>query len=192
LSRTGYTQERGRPRVTRRAGLAALCALVPGGGAVYNRQNVKAAVYFITIAGLFQLSAIQPFDLIFGLAGATFYLYTIADSYRTAELIARGESAAENERRFKAALTKRIPAIGLLLIASGLLFLLYRIRAFELSVVLLRLAPVALIMLGGYLLVSYIKRRREEEWSVEEPPRRAFPLFTSRRPDDHSHRFRER
>lgn len=192
LSRGGSSRAGGGSRARRRAGVAAFCALLPGGGAVYNRQNVKAAVYFIAITGLFQLSALNPFGVVFGLAGAAFYFYSIVDSYRTADLIARGESPAEIERRFKNALMRRIPGLGVLLIASGLLFLVYRMRLFDVGAALLRLAPVALIMLGGYLVVAYVKRRRAEEWSFDEPPRESLPLFPAKKRGEHSRRFGER
>lgn len=192
LSRAGSRRGNDGSLARRRARVAALCAILPGGGAVYNRQNMKAAVYFIAITGLFQLSALHPFGVVFGLAGAAFYFYTIIDSYRSAELIARGESPAENEKRFKMGLARRIPTVGVLLITSGLLFLLYRMQLFDIGRAAVRLAPVALIMLGGYLVVSYVKRRRAEEWSVDEPPRPALPLFASKNEREYSRRSGER
>ena len=70
-----------------KARLAALCAVLPGMGAVYNRQNVKAIVHFFAIIGLFQLSDLNIFEALFGMAGVAFYVYSIIDAYRTAKLI---------------------------------------------------------------------------------------------------------
>ena len=82
LSR-GYdnTRPRGRAR------LAALFAVLPGMGAVYNRQNIKAVVHFVSIIGLFELASLKVAAGVFALAGLAFYLYSIIDAYRTACLL---------------------------------------------------------------------------------------------------------
>lgn len=144
-----------------RARLAALFAVLPGMGAVYNRQNIKAVVHFVTIICLFQLASLKVASGVFALAGLVFYLYSIIDAYRTAILIARGESPAADEERFKRSLIKRAPLIGILLIAGGLLLVLQIIRPFAFLTVA-RLVPVALIILGGYLLTRYFKNSHEE------------------------------
>jgi len=144
-----------------RARLAALFALLPGMGAVYNRQNIKAVVHFVAVIGLFELASIKVAPGIFSLAGLAFYVYSIIDAYRTAMLIARGESPAVDEERFKRSLVKRAPLIGIVLIASGLLMVVQILRPFA-FVTVARLFPVALIIFGGYLLTRYFKRSREE------------------------------
>ena len=146
-----------------RARLAALLALLPGMGAVYNRQNIKAVVHFITIVGLFQLAGIKVASGFFAWAGLAFYVYSIDDAYRTAQLISRGESAAVDEERFKRSLIKRAPLVGVMLIATGLLLVMQIMRPFS-FITFARLFPVALILLGGYLLTRYFKRSREESY----------------------------
>src|SRR5713226_3931829 len=94
------------PRPRGRARWAALFALLPGMGAVYNHQNIKGVVDFAAIVGLFQLTAIHIASGFFALAGLAFYLYSIVDAYRTAQLIAGGESGAIDEERFKRSLIK--------------------------------------------------------------------------------------
>ena len=150
-----------------RARLAALFAVLPGMGAVYNRQNIKAVVHFVSIIGLFELASLEVAAGVFALAGLVFYLYSIIDAYRTAMLIARGESPAVDEERFKRSLIKRAPLIGIMLIAAGLLLVVQILRPFA-FITLARLFPVALIILGGYLLTRYFKRSREE--SYEQHP----------------------
>jgi len=147
--------------------LAALFALLPGMGAVYNRQNIKAVVHFVSVIGLFELASLKVAAGVFALAGLVFYLYSIIDAYRTAMLIARGESPAVDEERFKRSLIKRAPLIGIMLIAAGLLLVVQILRPFA-FITLARLFPVALIILGGYLLTRYFKRSREE--SYEQHP----------------------
>lgn len=152
-----------------RARLAALFALLPGMGAVYNHQNIKGVVHFATIVGLFQLTAIRVASGFFALAGLGFYLYSIVDAYRTANLIACGESASVDEQRFKRSLIKRAPLIGIVLITAGLLLVVQIVRPFAL-ITFAKLFPIALIILGGYLLTRYFKRSREESYDQPAPP----------------------
>lgn len=156
LSRSSYA-----PKPKGSARLAALFALLPGMGAVYNRQNIKGIVHFATIVGLFELTGIRLASGLFALAGMGFYVFSIFDAYRTAQLIARGEDPAVDEARFKRSLIKRSPLIGLLLVVSGLLFVVQIARPFP-FITLARLLPVAFILFGGYLLTRYFKRSRDD------------------------------
>src|SRR5262249_43070172 len=149
LSRENYSYKSGG-----RARLAALFALLPGMGAVYNHQNIKGVVHFVTIVGLFQLTALHVAAGFFSLAGSAFYVYSIIDAYRTARRIALGESPAADEERFKRSLIKRAPLIGVVLITAGLLLVIQITRPFS-FITFARLFPVLLIILGGYLLTRY-------------------------------------
>ena len=171
LSRPYYNDNR--PKSKSR--LAALCALLPGMGAVYNRQNVKAVVHFITIVGLFQLTRLRVVSGIFGLAGFLTYIYSIVDAYRTSQLIAQGESPAADEERFKRMLVKRAPVVGGVLILTGLLLVVGLVQPLS-FITFARLFPVALILLGGYLLTTYFKRSREESYSTNYPARQQHQL----------------
>lgn len=172
-----------------RARLAALFAVLPGMGAVYNRQNIKAVVHFVSIIGLFELASLKVAAGVFALAGLAFYLYSIIDAYRTAMLIADGESAAVDEERFKRSLIKRAPLIGIVLISAGLLLVVQILRPFA-FVTVARLFPVALIILGGYLLTRYFKRSREEspEQQPSVPPYSLVPGRFSERSSERSGR----
>jgi len=163
----GLSRNYSNARPRGRARLAALFAVLPGMGAVYNRQNIKAVVHFVSIIGLFELASLKVAAGVFALAGLVFYFYSIIDAYRTAMLIARGESPAVDEERFKRSLIKRAPLIGVMLIAAGLLLVIQIVKPFA-FVTVARLFPVALIILGGYLLTRYFKRSREE--SYQQPP----------------------
>ena len=173
-----------------RARLAALFAVLPGMGAVYNRQNIKAVVHFVSIIGLFQLASLRIASGVFALGGLAFYLYSIIDAYRTAVLIGRGESPAADEERFKRSLIKRAPVIGVFLIAAGLLLVIQIIKPFA-FITVARLFPVALIILGGYLLTRYFKRSREESYEQHSsaPPYSLIPgRFGERSSDQSGHR----
>ena len=174
-----------------KARLAALCALLPGMGAVYNRQNVKAIVHFVTIIGLFQISDLNVFEALFGMAGVVFYVYSIIDAYRTARLIAQGESPAADEARFKRELARRAPLIGGVLIGTGLLIVLQLfLRPLGIYLSMGRVLPVVLILFGGYLLTRYFKRARAEEQAPDYSPR-PFSLVSGSLTDDASHAGRQ-
>jgi hypothetical protein len=173
LSRS-YQNERPKGK----ARLAALFAVLPGMGAVYNRQNIKAVVHFVSIIGLFELASLRVASGVFALAGIVVYLYSIIDAYRTAILIGRGESPAIDEERFKRSLIKRAPLIGVTLIVAGLLLVIQILRPFA-FITLARLFPVALILLGGYLLTRYFKRSREESYD-ERPSATPYSLVPGR------------
>jgi TM2 domain-containing membrane protein YozV len=169
--------------------LAALCAFVPGAGAIYNRQNLKAVIHFVTTIGLFQLGKIHPFGAFFGLGGVLFYFYTILDAFRTARAISEGESAAENEEKFKRGLIKRAPSIGIGLIFAGLLIFLHLIRPLTQFISFTRLAPVALIILGGYLLTRYFKQSRE--YTPDYSERQSFYLVSGNQSERETHKVNE-
>jgi uncharacterized membrane protein YkgB len=151
-----------------------MLALVPGMGAVYNRQNVKAVVHFLAVVGLFQLTKIGMAPGLFALAGFVCYIYSIIDANRTAHLIAQGESAAADEERFKKLLIRRAPALGVIFIIAGILFVINIVSQVALLAIA-KLFPVLLILLGGYLLTKYFKRSRERVES-SDPPRAPYSL----------------
>jgi hypothetical protein len=155
LSRNRHQQVRPKTK----ARLAALCALIPGMGAVYNRQNLKAVVHFVSIVGLFNLTKLHILPGLFSLAGMAVFIYSMMDAYRTAERIAQGESAEADEARFKRRLAKHAPTLGGGLILLGALMVIQILRPFV-FINPARLLPVALIILGGYLLTKYFKRSR--------------------------------
>jgi hypothetical protein len=184
----GLSRNYSNTRSSGRSRWAALFALLPGMGAVYNRQNIKGVVHFVTIVGLFQFASVRVAPGFFALAGLAFYLYSIVDAYRTAQLIARGESAAADEQRFKRSLIKRAPLIGIVLITAGLLLVIQIARPFA-FITFARLFPVALIVLGGYLLTRYFKRSSEQSYEQSSQPYSLAPGGFSDRSSERSGRF---
>lgn len=172
LSRARYN-----PRPRTRARLAALFALLPGMGAVYNRQNIKGVVHFVAVVGLFQMTSLRVAPGFFALGGLAAYVYSIVDAYRSAISIALGESPAVDEERFKRSLIKRAPLIGTVLVVAGLLLVLQLMRPLS-FISFARLFPVGLILLGGYLLTRYFKRSRDAEYGERTAP--PYPLLPGR------------
>lgn len=185
LSRHYYSGGRSKSN----ARLAAICALLPGMGAVYNRQNLKAVVHFLTIMGLFQFTRFHVVSGFFALAGFLFYIYSIVDAHRTSSLIAQGESPAADEERFKRTLVKRAPMAGVALLIFGIL-LVIRVAPPLSFLTFARLFPVALILLGGYLLTTYFKRSRENSYSQDYSAKPPYELSPGSFADQASERFR--
>jgi len=143
---------------------AALFALVPGIGAVYNREYVKAAVHLTVFAGLVIIAESVG---IFGLLAFSFYVYTIFDSYRSAELISQRPSLLPDETE-----EINMPFWGGIILLMGLLFLLDNLGAIRLRTAF-QFWPVLLIFLGGYLLLKYFRSNRQAP--RPEPPTRQTP-----------------
>lgn len=67
-------------------GLAALVGMIPGVGAMYNSQFVKAFIHVIIFAGLIMAADHGgPADALFGLLIAFFWFYMVFDAYQTAK-----------------------------------------------------------------------------------------------------------
>ena len=170
----GYRHDQQR-RSKRRARLAALCAFMPGMGAVYNRQNFKAVVHFVGIVGLFNLPKLHILPGLFALAGFVVYIASMIDAYRTAERLTQGASAEADEARFRQKLAQHMPALGIVMIVLGALTLIRILQPFA-FINPARLLPVALIILGGYLLTRYFKRTRGDAPS-NDYSRTPYPLI---------------
>jgi TM2 domain-containing membrane protein YozV len=133
--------------------LAALAGLIPGLGAVYNKQNVKAFAHFILTVGLFEIADLTRLSL-FGVGGVVFYLYSIIDAYRTAQAIQHGLNPSEQDERWRTFMQENVRTWAGILIALGIIFFvtdIFRLSGSFMS--LSMLLPVAFIGLAVYLLL---------------------------------------
>ena len=132
-------------------GLALFLGFIPGVGAIYNGQIVKAMVQVLIFGSLIALSdkVGGPMDTIFGLGAAAFYFYMVIDSYQTARRKLLGQPTEEwlGLGEFK----MNAPIGAGLLIALGALFLLDNLGIHVFSH-LSRFWPVLLIVIGVILL----------------------------------------
>lgn len=132
-------------------GLALFLGFIPGVGAIYNGQIVKAMVQVLIFGSLIAIAnrVGDPFSTIFGLGAAAFYFYMVIDSYQTAKRRQLGQPLEEwlGLGDFK----MNAPIGAALLIGLGVLFLLdnFGIPVFE---NLGRYWPVVLIVIGIILL----------------------------------------
>jgi hypothetical protein len=136
---------------------AALCAIIPGMGAVYNNEYTKAVTYFAVWAALSVMGS--NVHGVFGFGAFAFVVFTMFDAYRTAESQAR--------RRLQTGLVaeppqqdKTIIGWGIFLIILGFLFLLQNLIPYYLFVN--RLWPLIFVLLGGYLVYRAVQNRERQ------------------------------
>ena len=150
--------------------IALLLGLVPGVGAAYNGQNIKALTHFLAIVGLWVLADIfdGPLELVFGLGSVAFYFYSIYDAFQSAQDLRRGEDLSGEDERLKLFLQQRMNLFGGLLTSVGALATLDFWFPNRLS----RLWPVLLIIAGVYLILSYYRNIRtpEAKTTYRTPP----------------------
>lgn len=152
LRAAGLATEAPSPRSRLSPVVAAFAALVPGLGAAYNRQHVKALTHFVVTVGLLQMAELTRLNL-FGVGAVAFYLYSIMEAYRTARAIEHGLNPAESDKQLRSFLQEHVRTWAGLLIAFGIIFLVT--TAFHGSGGLMSRAifvPVLFIGLAIYLL----------------------------------------
>ena len=145
---------------------AAFSALVPGIGAVYNRQYVKAWAHVSVLASLLMMAKLA--SGLFILAAFSFYVFTILDAYRSTQALLRQRAnrpgPADDERM-------NAPVWGTLLIAMGLLFLLYNMDLLRLQW-LSEFWPLSLVALGLFLIYEHFTQRSRPADSIQADPSR--------------------
>ena len=105
-------------------GVALALGFIPGVGAIYNGQAMKALLQVLIFSTLIALGdrVGGPMETLFGLGAAAFYFYMVIDSYQTAKAKALGQPTPEwfglGDMRINA------PVGASLLISLGVLFLL--------------------------------------------------------------------
>ncbi len=103
--------------------VAMLLGIIPGLGAAYNGQNIKALVHFAVIVGMWQMADVL--DLVFfSVAGVAVYLYSIYDARRSALKLRRGEDLSEEDNRLRTFLREHTLLWGAALVVVGLLSIL--------------------------------------------------------------------
>ncbi len=135
---------------------AALCAIIPGLGAVYNSEYMKAITYFAVWAALALLGS--RVSGIFGFASVVFILFTMFDAYRTAEALVRSRIKAvpipETSQR-----DKTIIGWGVFLMVLGMFFLLENVIPFD---YFNKLWPLVFVLLGAYLVYRALQNEKSQ------------------------------
>ncbi len=142
---------------------AAVCALIPGMGAVYNNEYLKAITFFAVFACLVMMG--DRIHGIFGFGAFAFLIFTMFDAYRTAEAKTRARLEMGNvEGEPKS--DKTVIGWGIFLMILGVIFLLQNIIPYYF---LNRMWPLVFILLGGYLVYRYLRDRQNTSTDSGSP-----------------------
>lgn len=170
--------------------LALLLGLIPGLGAAYNGQNIKALAHFVAVVGLWVLADIfdSPLEVAFELGGAACYFYSIYDAFRSAQRLRRGEDLSVEDDRLKLFLQQRMYLFGGLLICVGALATL----DFIFPKLLNHYWPSLLIIAGVYVIWNYQRNRRDSQarTAYRTPPPSVIPSSFDRGASDYQYRER--
>ena len=140
-------------------GAAFALGLIPGVGAIYNGEFVKAAVHILIFGTLVSLSEATDAAL-FGLATAGFYFYMPFEAYYTAKKRKLGAEGIELETPIDR-LQQQLGNVkdrelwgGIALVVIGGLYLLGNLNFFDLHRIA-RFWPVVLVIVGVWLLKKH-------------------------------------
>lgn len=153
--------------------VATLLSFVPGLGAAYNGQTAKAIVHFAIFASFFQMAVLTQGLHFFVLGVFGTWLFAAVDACRTAQLMRSGLSPETEEDVIARRLYGNPFAWGVTLIVIGSIFLLHTLLGVQLPV--RELLPVALVLLGAYMLFDYLRRRRNSDRVLRFDSRRPPP-----------------
>lgn len=138
-------------------GVALALGFIPGLGAVYNGEYIKALIHVLAFGGIIALLTTDlPTGLIVILAIGLgcFYFYMPIEAYRTAKA-RRGEEIPQTV--LPAAIEGNRPVGAIVLIVLGALFLLANFHLLERDW-FSKAWPAGLILLGAWILMDRIKR----------------------------------
>jgi TM2 domain-containing membrane protein YozV len=145
-------------------GAAFALGLIPGVGAIYNGEFVKAAVHILIFGTLVSLSDATNAAL-FALAVGAFYFYMPFEAFYTAKKRMMGaqgiilETPIDRLQQQFGSMRNRELWGGIALVVIGGLYLLGNLDVFDLHRVA-RLWPAALVLLGVWLLKNHQERSK--------------------------------
>ncbi len=137
-------------------GAAAALGLIPGLGAVYNGEYMKALIHVAVFGGIIAaLSSDLPgeLDAFLGIALGCFYFYMPIEAYRTAKARQLGQPQPPDLVQVEG----RKPIGAIILIGLGVLFLLANFHLLEREW-FSKAWPVGLIVLGGWILMDRMRK----------------------------------
>lgn len=147
-------------RTGSKPGAAVILGLVPGLGAVYNGEYMKALIHVLIFGSLIAMASGNngDFQPLFVLASFCFYFYMPIDAYRVAKARETGEPLSDPFALGPlASPNERLPIGPIILIGLGVLILFANFGLFR-WLWFSRLWPLLLIALGAWILVGRTKR----------------------------------
>ena len=146
--------------------LALVLGLIPGVGAVYNGQYAKGVLHVVVFGGLISVissGAADGSEPLFALLIGLMVFYMPIEAFRTARAMERGETVDELSGLLSSGQSiQRSPALGVVLIVLGVVFLLHSLRFWRIAD-LLPYWPVSLIAVGIYLLYRRVAEAPSRE-----------------------------
>src|SRR5207249_3002763 len=146
-------------------GVAFALGLIPGVGAIYNGEFLKAAIHLLIFGTLITIQEQTPFaDALFGLLIFGFYMYMPFEAYYTAKkrrLRTQGielETPIDRIQQQFSAVKERELWGGIALVVIGCLLLVGNLGVFSMVLIGRFFWPVVLLGLGVWLL----KRRQDK------------------------------
>jgi hypothetical protein len=139
-------------------GTALALGFIPGLGAVYNGEYVKALIHVVIFGGIIAaLSSDLPdgYDVFLGIALGCFYFYMPIEAYR----VAKARQAGEPQPPDLVESEGRKPVGAIVLIMLGILFLMGNFGLFQREWVS-KIWPLGLIVLGVWILMDRMKRNQ--------------------------------
>ncbi len=165
--------------------LALLLGLIPGLGAAYNGQPVKALVHFVITAGLWTLAGVfhSSVEVTCALASFAMYIYSLYDAFRSAQRQRNGISLGEEDEQLRQFIRARTNLWGGLLIAIGGLTTLHVLFPVQTH----RFWPLLLVIAGIYLLNQF--RRNKNQVTPETNYRTPPPSVIQSNLESQTHEF---
>jgi TM2 domain-containing membrane protein YozV len=153
MLRQAATGQPPRPREEKSSVAALLLGLIPGLGAAYNGQPVKALVHFVVTAGFWTLADVfhSSLEVTCALASLAFYIYSLYDAFRSAQRQRAGADLNEEDEQLRQFLRARTNLWGGLLIGIGALTTLHVFFPSQTH----RFWPLLLVAAGLYLLSEF-------------------------------------
>jgi len=145
-------------------GLAFLLGLIPGVGAVYNAQYVKAIVHVVVLGLLISIlesGAGDGFEVLFGMLISIWYFYMPFEAYHTARKRNLGIPVDDFSSIVPRGRKTGFPAGPVALIGLGVVFLLAQFDLLRIGTIL-RYWPLALILVGAWMLYDRMAQRPEQ------------------------------
>lgn len=138
---------------------ALLLGLVPGLGAAYNGQPVKALVHFMLTAGFWTLADVfhSSLEVTCALAGLAFYVYSLYDAFRSAQRQRTGADLREEDELLKQFIRARTNLWGGLLMGIGALTTLHILFPVQTH----RFWPLLLVVAGLYLIGEFRRGKQQ-------------------------------
>ena len=152
--------ERQHQRTDSHPGVALALGFIPGLGAVYNGEHVKALIHVTIFGGL--IAALNSdlssgYETFCGIVLTCFYLYMPMEAYRVARAHRSGApEPIPTAPISEGALAIRTPVAAVVLILLGVLFLLANLGLLQREW-FAKAWPVGLIVLGVWILVDRLR-----------------------------------